>query len=116
MNKTKELLVGGKVQELNEKNFEEKIEKGVVFIDFFAKWCGPCKMMASVVDEVADTMGDRVFFGKVDIDKEAKLAADYQVTSIPTLVLFKNGREVDRIVGLRDAAALKHFIEKALNE
>ena len=104
-----------KIKELNETNFSKEIEKDVVLVDFFAEWCGPCKRMSSVIDEVAEQMND-VSFGKVDIDKEVKLASDYQITSIPTLVLFKKGMEIDRILGLRDVNALKHFIEKAFND
>jgi len=102
------------VMELNESNFAKEIEKGVILIDFFAQWCGPCRMLAPVIEEVAEEMSDKASFGKVDIDKEVKLATDYQVSSIPTLILFKDGKEVDRIVGLRDANALTKFIQKAL--
>ncbi|HEU64468.1 MAG: Thioredoxin [Candidatus Anoxychlamydiales bacterium] len=102
------------IKMLDESNFSKEIESGVTLIDFFAEWCGPCRMLAPVVEEVAETLKDKASFGKVDIDKQVKLATEYQVTSIPTLVLFKNGKEVDRIVGLRDEKALKEFVEKAL--
>ncbi|NGX62976.1 MAG: Thioredoxin [Candidatus Anoxychlamydiales bacterium] len=101
------------IKELNDSNFAKEIEKGVALIDFFAQWCGPCRMLAPVLEEVSDEMKDKATFGKVDIDKQVKLATQYQVTSIPTLILFKDGKEVDRIVGLKDAKALKEFIEKA---
>jgi len=101
------------IKELDGSNFVKEIEKGVALIDFFAQWCGPCRMLAPVLEEVSDEMKDKATFGKVDIDKEVKLATQYQVTSIPTLILFKNGKEVDRIVGLKDAKALKEFVEKA---
>ncbi len=102
------------IKMLDESNFSKEIESGVTLIDFFAEWCGPCRMLAPVVEEVADSLKDKASFGKVDIDKQVKLATEYQVTSIPTLVLFKDGKEVDRIVGLRDEKALKEFVEKAL--
>ncbi len=102
------------IKMLDESNFSKEIESGVTLIDFFAEWCGPCRMLAPVVEEVAESLKDKASFGKVDIDKQVKLATEYQVTSIPTLVLFKNGKEVDRIVGLRDEKALKEFVEKAL--
>ncbi|NGX44757.1 MAG: Thioredoxin [Candidatus Anoxychlamydiales bacterium] len=102
------------IKMLDESNFSKEIESGVTLIDFFAEWCGPCRMLAPVVEEVATSLKDKASFGKVDIDKQVKLATEYQVTSIPTLVLFKEGKEVDRIVGLRDEKALKEFVEKAL--
>jgi len=102
------------IKTLDESSFSKVIEKGVALIDFFAEWCGPCRMLAPVVEDVADALKDKASFGKVDIDKQVKLATKYQVTSIPTLVLFKDGKEIDRIVGLRDEKALKEFVEKAL--
>ncbi|NGX28580.1 MAG: Thioredoxin [Candidatus Anoxychlamydiales bacterium] len=101
------------IKELNESNFSKEIEKGIVLVDFFAQWCGPCKMLAPILEELSEEMKDQASFGKIDIDKQVKLASTYQVTSIPTLVLFKDGKEVDRIVGLKDAKALKEFIKKA---
>jgi thioredoxin 1 len=100
--------------ELNEDNFENEIKTGATLVDFFAQWCGPCRMLAPIIDEVASDMKGKAKIGKVDIDKEIKVATDYQVTSVPTMILFKDGKEVDRIVGLRDADAIKEFINKAL--
>lgn len=100
--------------ELNESNFNEKINKGVVLIDFFAQWCGPCRMLAPILEEIAKEMKNQVIIAKIDIDTEINLASKYQVTSIPTLILFKDSKEIDRIVGLKDANALKKFIQKAL--
>lgn len=101
------------IKELNESNFSKETEKGVILVDFFAQWCGPCKILAPILEELSEEMKDHASFGKIDIDKQVKLASTYQVTSIPTLVLFKDGKEVDRIVGLKDAKALKEFIKKA---
>lgn len=100
--------------ELNEENFENEIKTGATLVDFFAQWCGPCRMLAPIIDEVAGDMEGKAKIGKVDIDKEIKVATDHQVTSVPTMILFKDGKEVDRIVGLRDAEAIKEFINKAL--
>jgi thioredoxin 1 len=100
--------------ELNESNFENEIKTGATLVDFFAQWCGPCRMLAPIIDEVAVEMQGKAKIGKVDIDKEIKIATDHQVTSVPTMILFKDGKEVDRIVGLRDAEAIKEFINKAL--
>jgi len=69
-------------------------------------------MLGPILEEVSDEMKDEANFGKIDIDKEVEIASKYQVTSIPTLILFKDGKEVDRIIGLKDAKALKEFIRK----
>ena len=100
--------------ELNESNFSKETQTGVILVDFFAKWCGPCKMLAPVLEEVAGNLDGKAKIGKIDIDKEIKLATQFQVTSVPTLVLFKDGKEIDRIIGLRDAKALEDFIKKAV--
>lgn len=102
------------IVELNESNFDEKIKKGIFLVDFFAQWCGPCRMLSPVIEEVAQELENKAVIGKVDIDEEINLASKFQVTSVPTLILFKNGKEIDRVVGLRDADALKKFIQKAL--
>lgn len=89
---------------LNEKNFEEEVLKSekTVLIDFWASWCGPCRMMSPVVDEIAGEMKDSVKVCKINIDEEQNLAVKYNVMSIPTFVVLKNGKEVGRTVGVQD--------------
>ncbi len=89
---------------LNEKNFEEEVLKSekAVLIDFWASWCGPCRMMSPVVDEIAGEMKDSVKVCKINIDEEQNLAVKYNVMSIPTFVVLKNGKEVGRTVGVQD--------------
>lgn len=99
---------------LNESNFESSIKKGVILVDFFAQWCGPCRMLSPILEEIASDFEGKARIGKIDIDEEINLATKFQVTSIPTLILFKNGKEIDRIVGLKDADSLKKLIQKAL--
>ncbi len=102
------------MDQFTDENFEEKIKQGVTLIDFYADWCGPCRMLTPVLEEVAAEMQGKAVFAKLDIDQNQKVAGQYQVTSVPTLVLFKDGKEVNRLVGLRDAEAIKHFVSGAL--
>ena len=89
---------------LNEKNFEEEVLKTekTVLIDFWASWCGPCKMMSPVIDSIAEEEGNTVKVCKINIDEEQNLAVKYNVMSIPTFIVLKNGKEVARSVGVQD--------------
>lgn len=92
-------------------SFSEKIEngKGVALVDFWASWCGPCMMLAPVIDEVADDFAGKADIYKVNVDEEGELAAKFGIMSIPTLIIFKNGEIFDKIVGVvpKDAIAAK---------
>lgn len=94
-------------------SFNKDIQSGVVLVDFYADWCGPCRMMTPVLEGVAKEVKGKAVIGKLDIDSAQNIASQFQVTSIPTLILYKDGKEVGRLVGLRDAAALKEFIHTA---
>lgn len=107
------MILGDDMKELTNENFEEETKLGITLVDFFAEWCGPCRMMTPVLEEVASAVKDKAQIAKLDIDHASAIAAKYQVTSVPTLVLFKDGKELDRLVGLRDAEAIKSFILKA---
>lgn len=100
-----------KIKHLTDDSFDAEVASGLVLVDFFAEWCGPCRMLAPVIEELAKEMDD-VTFCKLDIDQHSKAAGTHQVTSIPTLLLFKDGKEVDRCVGLKDKDALTAFIAK----
>ena len=99
------------VIELTTDNFEKEVleYEGKVLVDFWASWCAPCMMMAPIVDGVAEELTD-VKFGKVNVDNEPAIAIKYQVSSIPTLVLFDGGIEKDRSIGVISADELKSFI------
>lgn len=102
------------VIELNKNTFAKEVleSKGVVMVDFWAPWCAPCRMLSPVVDQVADeTSGAKV--GKVNIDEEMDLAMQYGVQSIPCIVVFKDGKEVNRSVGVVPKAKLQQLIENA---
>jgi thioredoxin len=98
---------------LTDENFKNDTQKGVVLVDFHAEWCGPCRMIAPVLEAVAGEVKGKARIAKVDIDHAQQIASTFQVTSVPTLILFKDGNEVGRLVGLRDAAAIKDFILSA---
>ena len=99
---------------LDDSNFEKTINSGITLVDFYADWCGPCRMLAPVIEEVAKEMSDQVTFAKLDIENSQKIAGNFQVTSVPTLILFKDGKEVNRLIGLRDAKGIKDFISLAI--
>ncbi len=102
--------VGELIKNVTEETFGQAIKEGVVLVDFFADWCGPCRMMTPVLEKLASELGNKVSILKIDIDNAQQIATQFQVTSIPTLVLFKDGKEAGRLVGLRDAEAIKEFI------
>jgi thioredoxin 1 len=87
---------------IDEGNFEAEVTQSEkpVLVDFWAEWCGPCKMIAPVLDEIAKEKGDAVKVGKVDIDKNQSLSFKYNVRAIPTLLFFKNGQVVDQVTGM----------------
>jgi thioredoxin 1 len=92
--------------------FDELINSdGPTLVDFSAEWCGPCKMMAPILDELKSKMGDRVRIIKIDIDKNPSVAALYQIQSVPTLILFKNGNAVWRQSGVVTTGPLRDIIE-----
>lgn len=99
---------------LTETNFAEEVLKSPVpvLVDFWAEWCGPCKMLAPVLDELAGEFDGRVKIGKVNIDDHQALATEYGIRAIPTLLLFKEGQVAEQIVGMRNKRDLKSSLDK----
>ncbi|MGI6007867.1 MAG: thioredoxin [Ruminococcus sp.] len=104
------------VHEWNQSNFNEKLEGAdrPVLVDMFATWCGPCKMMAPVLEELSNKWESKLLVGKVDIDQSPQLTQKYGIMSVPTLLLFKNGQLVKKIVGMRDLETLEQELEPGL--
>ncbi len=97
-------------------NFKKEVMEATepVLIDFWATWCGPCRMLAPVIEELAEDYDGRLKVGKVDVDEESALAAQFGISSIPTVVLIKDGKTVETIVGYRPKAAYTQAIEAVL--
>lgn len=104
----------GLIKHFTDKEFENEIKKGVTLVDFHANWCGPCRSLGPVLEQVAKDVNGKAVIGKIDIDNEQKTAAQFQISSVPTMILFKDGKEIGRLIGLRNADAVKEFIQSAL--
>ena len=97
---------------ITEQNFEKVTkEDKPVLIDFFATWCGPCRMLAPIIEEIAEERSDSIIVGKVDVDEQPGLASKFGVMSIPTVVLIKNGVEIDRFVGYRPKESIEEMLD-----
>jgi len=95
-----------KIVTLTDKNFQHQIKSNVILVDFWAEWCAPCRMMAPVLNDVAGELTGNAYVGKVNIEQYSSLAQQYQIRNIPTMILFKDGKEVARFVGMKNKAFL----------
>jgi thioredoxin 1 len=100
--------------ELNETTFNQTIRSGVTLVDFWAPWCGPCQIQIPILEKVAGAIGGRAVIAKLNVDESPAPAAEYGVRGIPTLILFKNGEEIQRFVGVQQEKHLLSAIEAAL--
>ncbi len=99
---------------LGKDNFNDTIANGVTLVDFWAEWCGPCRMQLPILEEVSEEIGERATVGKINVDHELELAQRFGVQSIPTLILFKDGEIVDKMVGVQAKETLVDKINNAL--
>jgi thioredoxin 1 len=107
--------MGNEAFHVTDANFDEAIKNSnVVLIDFGADWCGPCRALAPTIEELAKEYAGKVLVGKLDVDENPKTAECFQVFSIPTLIMFKNGCEVDRLVGLCPKNRIEGLLQKHL--
>jgi thioredoxin 1 len=97
---------------LTDKNFDYQLKNKIVLVDFWASWCAPCKMMAPVLNDVAEELTGNANVGKVNVEEYQVLAQKYQIRNIPTMILFKNGKEVNRFVGVKN----KEFLLQEINK
>ena len=97
---------------INTAQFKSEVEnsKGVIVVDFFATWCGPCKMLAPVFESLGEEMKDKAMFAKVDIDESLELAQQFSITTVPTVMVFKDGKPVDSLVGFIPKDKLKALV------
>ena len=104
------------VQQWNTEDFENTISQGVVLVDFYAVWCGPCKMMMSILEKaVASFDENQLKVGKINIDECRELAAQYKIRTIPTFMIFKDGQVVDVLIGVQSQNMLANAVRKALD-
>ena len=103
------------IKELSQENFTEAIKaQKPILTDFWASWCGPCRMLSPVIDSLSEEYSTQIDVGKINVDEQGALAAQFGIVSIPTVILFKDGKEVKRIIGVHDADDYRDEIDKIL--
>lgn len=106
--------MSGTIKEIDAAAFDATVAQGVTLVDFWAPWCGPCRLQGPVLEQVAAEIGGKAAIVKVNVDDQPELAARFEITGIPTLIVFKAGAEVDRLGGLRQRSEVVAALEKAL--
>lgn len=102
------------IKNITDANFNEETKEGYVFVDFWAEWCGPCRMLGPVLDELSTELEGKVEIKKVNIDENQAIAQQYGIMSIPTMILFKDGLPVEKIQGFQPKQALKQYLESKI--
>lgn len=103
--------MAGNVLVLTDENFQQTIAKGVTLVDFYATWCGPCRMIAPIIEQLGGKLEGKAHIAKLDIDQAQQTTSALQITSVPTLILFKDGKEVKRVVGVKDHDYLLNLVQ-----
>jgi len=112
MKNTPEVKKSDNIKVLNAKNFKMYIRGGLVLVDFWASWCAPCKMLVPVLNDIADNEGDKLTVCKINVEQYQQVASKNKIKNLPTLVLYKNGAEVSRIVGVKSKKAIMKEVMK----
>lgn len=109
-------MASDKVITLTKDNFEQEVLKSdkPVLVDFWAQWCGPCRAVAPVMDELAEEFDGRAKIGKINVDEQGELAAKFRIMSIPTVMLFKGGEVVEKVIGARSKEEFSKMLEKSI--
>lgn len=102
-----------KVTHLDDSNFEQKTATGIALVDFWAPWCGPCKMLSPILEEVAEELGSKILVAKVNVDESPALAQKFNVMSIPAIFVMKDGKQINQMIGLQDKNALLSAVKEA---
>jgi thioredoxin 1 len=112
------IMAASNVTNITEANFSSEVLQAPVpvLVDFWAEWCGPCKAIAPIIDELANEMDGRAKFGKINVDDQSGLASQYGIRAIPTILIFKGGQVMEQVVGARGKRDLRNNLEKYLAE
>jgi len=109
-------MADAKILKLTDADFDTQVKaQPLMIVDFWAEWCGPCRMIAPVLEELAAEYADRLAVGKVNVDEDRQIAARFGIRSIPTLLFFRDGARIDQVVGAHSKSAIKAKIDQLLN-
>ena len=101
---------------ITRENLAEQTDNKITVIDFWAPWCGPCKIMDPVLEEMENQFGDQIHFGKLNVDNNEDIAKQYKVMGLPSIVLFKNGKAVEKVTGIYPKEKMAHYLNRKLAE
>ncbi|CAI2621126.1 thioredoxin [Apilactobacillus apinorum] len=101
---------------ITRENLAEETDNKITVIDFWAPWCGPCKIMDPVLEEMENQFGDQIHFGKLNVDNNEDIAKQYKVMGLPSIVLFKNGKAVEKVTGIYPKEKMAHYLNRKLAE